>query len=266
MLLTIDHSCSMPDAYTDDLTEGIPLLLGALTEVADWQLLQVTREEGCANGGIYDEGTKGAAEALVAEMWETGIGWPTIPRTEALLELANLALDQTGAGECNEGFGRPGVPLHVLVASDEPEQSGVPWQDHLDDLGEHAPNPIVSGVLDVGGTCGEGSGGYLEAVQATGGVALDICGADWGAQMGDLVGELAGASKTFPLADPAIRGHDRGRRGRPRRRLRVRRGRRRGHPRRSAPAARDRRHRLRGPGRLPLVVTPPRRPRTPNSR
>ena len=43
--------------------------------------------------------------------------------TEALLTEARNAIDNTDPGECNAGFIRNEAMLHLIMASDEPEQS-----------------------------------------------------------------------------------------------------------------------------------------------
>ncbi|MEO0600116.1 MAG: choice-of-anchor D domain-containing protein [Myxococcota bacterium] len=129
VMMLIDHSCSMYNDNADDVERGIPDFVAGLQAAADWQLLQVTREDGCANGGVIDPSTPDAAQYLIDHAWDEldgqgGGGFGGRMQTEALLELASDALDQTGPGSCNAGFGREGALLHVITISDEPEQSG----------------------------------------------------------------------------------------------------------------------------------------------
>ena len=87
----------------------------------DWQLIEVTDEDGCANGGVFS-----SASVDVQLLIDQAFSGVHHALTEALLELASVALGKTGAGQCNDGFLRPGAELVILVASDEREQSGVP--------------------------------------------------------------------------------------------------------------------------------------------
>ncbi len=63
----------------------------------------------------------------------------------------------------------------------------------------------VSGVLDINSNCGDGSGpsGYIDAINITGGVALNICNANWGANFTDIASEVLAGLNSYTLSDPA---------------------------------------------------------------
>jgi len=210
VMMLIDHSCSMNEDNADDVERGIPDFVEELRSAADWQLLQVTREDACANGGVIDATTPNAAQYLIDHAWDGlgggGPGWGRL-QTEALLQLASDALDQTGPGQCNEGFLRQGALLHVIAVSDEPEQSGERYDHWLTELEQHvvAPNFLtVSGVLDVDRTCGQGPAGYEDAVLETGGFLLDICSPDWGSELEQVAADALASVRTFNLAQPTM--------------------------------------------------------------
>lgn len=201
VLLLIDNSGSMESDNTDDVRLGMPAFFDELQLVADWQLILVTQDDGCATGGILDPSTN-APDTLVANHAFDGGG----NLTERLFALADRALGQTGPGACNEGFLRPGALLHLIVMSDEEEQSGQSGLDWVTTFASRvsAPDHLkISGVLDLYRRCGDNSGpdGYEEAIDATGGAKLDICNATWGAQLSDIASEVLAGIRTYNLAE-----------------------------------------------------------------
>jgi hypothetical protein len=210
VMLLIDHSCSMQDANQSDVEAGMPDFVNTLQAVADWQLIEVTKEGGCSNGGIMDASTPNAAQLLINHAWDSG-GLFGGYLTEALLELAAVALDLTDPGECNEGFLRPGALLHIIVISDEREQSGMSYLHWLGEYTNHVTAQEfvkVSAVVDVNVTCGDGTGGtgYVDAATATGGSILNICNANWGASFSDIASDVLAGIRTYNLSEPAVEG------------------------------------------------------------
>jgi hypothetical protein len=209
VMILIDHSGSMEDANTPDIEAGFPDFVTELEQVADWQLLEVTREDGCGNGGIMDPSTPNPAQLLIDHAWDAGGGGVFGPYlTEALLQLADIALDQTDPGECNAGFLRPGALLHIIVISDEPEQSGQTAAHWVAEYENHVTAPEfvkVSGVVSDGGcpALAEVGTGYLNAISQTGGSQVDICNSNWGSTFGAIASEVLAGSRTYNLEDEA---------------------------------------------------------------
>lgn len=208
VMFLIDQSCSMSHDNVDDIEQGIPSFVYELQNVADWQLIQVTQDNGCSNHGVLDStmNSTGVISDLIREAFNNT--WGHNYQTEALLQLASMALAQTGPGQCNAGFLRPGALLHIIVASDEREQSGVHWSNWVADYQSYvsAPDLVkVSAIADLNRRCGDnsGPGGYLEAANATGGATLDICNPHWGAQLTDIASEVLAGIRTYNLAQPA---------------------------------------------------------------
>lgn len=204
VMLLVDNSCSMSDDNQDDVRNGIPLFLAELQTVADWQMIEVTAQDGCANGGIIYPTTPNADTLLINNAFNS----PLNPLTESLLQLAEIGLGKTGAGQCNDGFLRPGALLHIIVLSDEREQSGQPYTHWLGQYGTHVSSTDfvkVSAIVDINTNCGDnsGPGGYLEAANATGGSTLNICNANWGAQFSDIASDVLEGIRTYNLSDPA---------------------------------------------------------------
>jgi hypothetical protein len=207
ILFAIDKSGSMTeearhlsDAFLDFVQE-----IGTATQ--DWQIGVVTKDGGCFNNGIITPATPNYG--TVFRDAATGIQVIQTDLTEALLELSYNALTQTGSGKCNDGFVRYGAVLHMIVISDEPEQSGQPWDSWVALYRANMWDPqmlVISSVVDVFGTCGNGAAGYLEASNDTGGLVLDVCNSNWGVFAADLGQASIAAVQSYALAaqpDPA---------------------------------------------------------------
>ena len=98
--------------------------------------------------------------------------------------MTSEAIEMTDPGECNNGFMRPEAMLHIIMVSDEPEQSPMAWNHYVDKViakKGSASNVKFSAVAgDYPGGCptAEAGTGYYDAVNATGGVFLSIC-SEW---------------------------------------------------------------------------------------
>jgi hypothetical protein len=142
--------------------------------------------------------------------------------TESLLTEARNAIENTDAGDCNAGFIRPDAMLHIVLVSDEPEQSeyfpaGETWQDLADQIiakrGTAGMVRISSIVGDVPDGCESGGWfgsdaaagtGYVDATNYTNGVFLSIC-ADWASSNNlQLLAEASVLLDAYPLDYAAI--------------------------------------------------------------
>ena len=208
VMFLVDQSCSMADDNKADVRQGIPGFVAQLETVGDWQMLEVNTDNGCGIGGILDSSTPNLEQQLIDNAFPNPNGSAHY-LNEALLKLASLALTKTDPGKCNEGFGRPGAMLHVIVLSDEDEQSGRSHTHWLDEYGAFTGSldlVTVSAIADLNTTCGSGGpGGYLDAAVATGGAVLDICSPDWGQQLPDLGSQIA-ATTSYLLSEEPIEG------------------------------------------------------------
>lgn len=199
ILLLVDTSCSMYEDNIDDVQLGIPAMLTALDEAADWQLAVISRANGCTNVPFVSDASPASAQAVVDNVFVTS-GFN--PYAESLFALANQALTQLAG--CNAGMLRPGGQLHFIVVSDEYEQSGVEWQTWVNQFQSYAGTFVVSAVVDVNSSCGDGTGptGYLEAATVTGGPVLDVCEPSWGTGLTEVVDAIeAGVVAPVTLAE-----------------------------------------------------------------
>lgn len=204
VMFLIDQSCSMEQDNVDDIQSGIPGFMTELEKHADWNLIQVTKADGCANGGILTDTSPNVESTLISNAFNSNHH----SYTEALLQLAGIALTKTAPGQCNAGFLRPGALLHIIVASDEREQSGTSWSSWLSSYQTYVADPDmvrVSAIADIHKQCGDNSGavGYTEIANATGGTVLDICNPSWGAGMTDIAANIGAGARTYELSADA---------------------------------------------------------------
>lgn len=209
ILFAIDKSGSMSEeawnlgrAFDDFITD-----IGNVT--TDWRIGVVTKDSGCFNRGIITAATPDYEGVFLDAV--TGLQIFGTDLTESLLELVDNSLQQTMAGGCNAGFVRGNAILHVINVSDEPEQSGQPWDHWVTRWQARMSDPnlvLVSSVVDddLSGDCGEYGEEYIPAAQNTGGVVLDVCSSAWGSHASQLGSATAGSLNTFLLSalpDPA---------------------------------------------------------------
>ncbi|MEC7986543.1 MAG: hypothetical protein VX278_15360, partial [Myxococcota bacterium] len=157
---------------------------------SDWQVMVVNADHGCNHSGILTPLTAGY-ETTFSQAVRTGAY--DISFTEALLTNVTRAVEKTGPGECNEGFLRPDAMLHIIMLSDECEQSpnpgicGTQWQSYVDRVVAEKGDLQLVRMSAVAGDYPSGCGnpqsaefgsGYWEASQATDGLFISIC-SDW---------------------------------------------------------------------------------------
>ncbi len=200
VVLAVDQSVNTVSTHADELADGLPGWLDALSAVADWRLILVNDEDACSEGPVWQEGDAQAAARIGADAFDGG----THRLDEALLQLAAEALAENAPTECNGPFKRPDAQLHVVVLSDEPERSGRDPSFWLDAFHDYADVVVVSGVVDEDGRCNAGDGGYSQAIQATGGASIDLCSSGWGRQLSSLADGVEPQPPSYPLDGGAV--------------------------------------------------------------
>ncbi len=206
IIFAVDQSGSMDDdantmaGSLDDFINGVSAVNG------DWRVGVVTFDDGCFNpfaGGAawFDATTPNYVNDFATAVTLGDQGNPNNDDTERLFTLVGRALLNTGAGGCNAGFLRPGGYLHIILVSDEEEQStDPPWNDVQATLAAYTSyvggDPSLLKVSTVANLSQCGSGNppnfiltgfrYQALALATGGLVFDICTGDWGTQMANL--------------------------------------------------------------------------------
>jgi hypothetical protein len=167
-------------SMTDDLVSlalAFPDFVAQLNGItADWQITVVNADDGCRGWGVISPASGDLAAQFERALLKLGG-----EDSERLLGIASLAVQQSGAGECNDGSLRDDASLHVVAVSDEPERSVEPWSTLVADIQGAKPFSQQVRISAIAGDypsgCGEASAGtgYYEASEATEGAFLSIC-------------------------------------------------------------------------------------------
>ncbi len=188
LFFSVDQSGSMSDDISR-LANNFSTFINQLSYyTSDWRIMIANADSGCNHhGGYMTVASPNYVSQFSNAIQTGGGGW----YTESLLTITSLAVDQTDSGECNQGFMRTDALLHIIMVSDEPEQSSGSWSTYVSQIQAKkgsTSNVKLSAVAgDYPGGCGSAAAGtgYYEAVQATGGEFLSIC-SDWSAMVEDL--------------------------------------------------------------------------------
>lgn len=202
ILLAVDQSCSM-DALTTPIGSGIDDFLNQLDANGDdWRIQVLDVTNGCVFETI-EPNTADRASVLGDAMTfgEDLSGEDTY--SERLMDLMVLALDNQNS--CNAGLVRAGAQLHMVLMSDENEQStGV---GNLATVQGQFPDVQIHAIIAQGG-CGSGfpssTAGFPVLVDPTGGVMVDLCAPPVG--MPGLAAAIAGGTESYPLSEAPLPG------------------------------------------------------------
>lgn len=187
ILFSVDLSSSMSDE-AELLGQQFETFITELSNyTTDWQVMVVNADHGCNHSGILTAQTPNYTDTFLTAV-QTGAY--DISFTEALLTNVTNAVEKTDVGECNEGFLRSGAMLHIIMLSDECEQSpnpgicGTQWQDYIDRIVQQKGDASLVRMSAIAGDYPSGCGnptsaqfgsGYWESTQLTNGLFISIC-------------------------------------------------------------------------------------------
>jgi hypothetical protein len=186
ILFFVDQSCSMDDDQARLAANFSTFISELNTYSEDWQIIVANKDDGCnSTSGVLTPSVPGYISRFQSAVSDGSDGAWGFFYTEAGLTVTSEAIENTDAGECNYGFMRADAMLHIIMVSDEPEQSPMAWSHYVDKVvakkgsAANVKFSAIAGDYPVS-TCSsaEPGTGYYEAVTATGGVFLSICG-DW---------------------------------------------------------------------------------------
>jgi hypothetical protein len=188
-MFLVDHSCSMDDDQARLANNFSYFIQNLDSYTNDWHVMVVGGDDGCKAGsaGILKPTTAGY-ESKFSTAVKQGTGSYL---TEALLTPAALATEEAAKGSsgCNANFMRDGALLHIIMVSDEPEQSSGSWSNYVNRIqaakGSASLVKLSAIVGDYPGGCGSADPGtgYYDAVNYTGGEFLSICASSWSSYM-----------------------------------------------------------------------------------
>lgn len=176
------------------LADNLDLFADQLGELSsEWHLLAVTGPTGCGIGGVITADTPDYVAAFGA-----AIQTPPTDDSQDEMGLQNVSnAVQEANGGCNQGFLRPDASLHVIILSDEDDESpgvengGAYWADYVDRIIAAKGDPKLVTISAIGGPVPDGCDdadpalGYHDAVLATGGEFYSICD-EWDGQLASL--------------------------------------------------------------------------------
>ncbi len=199
---------------SDSMTRRLLRLADNLESFADrlgdlaseWQLITVTGPSGCGIGGILTPD-----DADYVEKFTAGITTKPSDDSQDEMGLQNVAEAIVQAnGGCNNGFLRDDASLHIIILSDENDESpgwdtspSSYWGTYVDTIVAAKGDPDKVLISVIGGPVPEGcdnadaATGYWEAVDATGGEFLSICD-EWDGELGSLA-DISVTIDTFVL-------------------------------------------------------------------
>ncbi|MDP2307899.1 MAG: choice-of-anchor D domain-containing protein [Pseudomonadota bacterium] len=184
IIFFVDQSCSMDDDAAALASNFAAFISNLSVYTTNWHVMVTNDDDGCSTqSGILTSSTaryESTFNDAVSEVSFFEDFW-----TEAGLTVTSRAVEETDAGGCNSGFLRASAILHIIMVSDEPEQSSRSWDHYVDTVVAKKGDPAlvkfsaVAGDYPSGCTSGANSAefgsGYYEAVNATGGEYLSIC-------------------------------------------------------------------------------------------
>ena len=209
IMFAVDQSGTMGDDQTRLASNFTTFMNGLSSFTSDWQIIVANDDDGCNRSSILTPETEDYVEKFEAAVSGGGGSY-----TESLLTVGANAIENTDAGDCNDTFMRSDAMLHLVLVSDEPDQSswtsGLAWGDlvqQIIDKKGYTSRVHISAVAgpDPGGCESADAGtGYSDAVAATGGVFLSIC-SDWASPSGlALLAEASVSLDTFLLTEHPV--------------------------------------------------------------
>lgn len=180
IIFYVDQSCSMEDDQASLAAQFTTFITELNTYSTDWQIIVANQDNGCNQTSGVLRPTDSDYVTRFQSAVSAGGGW----WTEAGLTITSQAVEMTDPGECNQGFLRSDAMLHIIMVSDESEQSTSSWNWYADKVvakkGSSANVKFSAIAGDWPGGCAtaDPGEGYHQAVNATGGVFLSIC-SDW---------------------------------------------------------------------------------------
>ena len=201
IVFLVDQSCSMNDDQSR-LASNFSYFITELSNYTNnWHVMVVNDDNGCTNSGVLTPATSNFASLFTYAVGAGGGGY-----TESLLTVAQNAVQQMNG--CNSGFMRSNAMLHMVMVSDEPEQSGGSWSNYVQEIINLKGSASLVRLSAIAGDYPSGcysaayGSGYYEAANYTGGAFLSICASSWASYMSILAATSINQD-TFELSAPA---------------------------------------------------------------
>jgi len=202
IIFLVDQSCSMNDDQSR-LASNFSYFISQLSNyTSNWRVMVANNDNGCTNSGTLTPNT-GNFSGIFTSAVQSGGGY----YTESLLTVGLNAVNQMGSG-CNGSFMRPNAMLHLVMVSDEPEQSSNSWSYYVQEMINQKGSAALVRISAIAGDYPSGcysaayGSGYYEAANYTGGAFLSICASSWASYM-QILAATSINQDTFELSAPA---------------------------------------------------------------
>ncbi|MDP2312020.1 MAG: choice-of-anchor D domain-containing protein [Pseudomonadota bacterium] len=202
ILFFVDQSCSMDDDARSLASNFSAFITNLSVYTTNWHIMVVNDDDGCNNSGVLTSASANYEDRFTEAVSRGGGNY-----TEAGLIVTSTAVDQTDSGDCNDNFLRSTAILHIVMVSDEPEQSPRGWNTYVNQViakkGDASlvkfsavAGPDPGGCTSGGNSAAAGTG-YSEAVAYTAGEFLSIC-SNWSTSV-EALATASVAMSTFEL-------------------------------------------------------------------
>lgn len=227
VLWVVDDSCSMIEEQTKLATNFDKFIRFFLDSGLDWHIGLVSTDTDAAaragklvgaGGYRYIDSKTPDPTRVFASMTQLGTGGAF---TEKGLEAAQLAIQQPTQAmqRANQGFYREDAALHVVVVSDEDDQSApavnrFEFIDFMRSLKDDADIPVTFSSIVGPGPSGCSNADtdadpgitYIAVTNAVGGIFESICEEDWVPVLEDLGLQAAGLRREYFLSEVPVPG------------------------------------------------------------
>ncbi len=203
IIFFVDQSCSMDDDQRSLASNFSAFISNLSAYTTNWHVMVVNDDDGCNNSGILTSSSSDYESRFTDAVGRGGGDY-----TEAGLIVTAAAVDKTDAGDCNTGFLRASAMLHIIMVSDEPEQSPRSWDTYVNQViakkGDSSLVKFSAVAGDYPGGCSSSGNsaaagtGYYEAVMYTGGEFLSIC-SNWATSV-EALADASVEMSTFELS------------------------------------------------------------------
>ncbi len=216
ILWVVDNSCSMTEEQTTLADDFVNFYSIVEAQAVDFRIAAVTTDDEHFLGStkVIDHSTP-AGDQVFADNCQVGTNGDTTERGlrhgwEAMV----LAESNTAP---NNGFYRAVAGLRVVFVSDEMDSDQGSWATYVSNYQGLKTNPnhvILSAICGTDGHTAQmcwgaggqamGGAGYVDAVNATGGILASICDSDWSQALTNMGWQSLSLADTLPLSEEPI--------------------------------------------------------------
>ncbi len=216
ILWVVDNSCSMAEEQSTLADDFVNFYSIVSAQAVDFRIAAVTTDDEHFLGQtkVIDHSTPNG-DQIFADNCQVGTNGDTTERgLRHGWEAISMAVNNTSP---NDGFYRTVAGLRVVFVSDEMDSDAGSWATYVSNYQGLKTNPnhvILSAICGTDGQNAQmcwGAGGqamagtgYVDAVNATGGILASICDSDWSQALTNMGWQSLSLADTLPLSEEPI--------------------------------------------------------------